>query len=227
SSVLFGLLLAGYSFLTIQQNKVWENSYTLWSDAVAKHPESNTANALMGVVYMDLGMDEEAIKYLEKAIQILPYDYQSRNNLGIVYGKIGEFEKAFQELMIAMHLDPENDNIKINLGILFLRQKEYLKAEEIFQYLIQKRPDDAQLHYRLAYVYKEWGKYDLALSELHRASALAPHIINPYEEIGNLYATRLRDREKAIEYYSKAVEVAKKSKVKAEELRWMVQDLQR
>ncbi len=227
SSTLFLLLMAGYSFVTIHQNKVWENSYTLWSDAVAKHPESNTANALMGVVYMDLGMDEEAIKHLEKAIQILPYDYQSRNNLGIVYGKVGQFERAYQELMLAIHLDPENDNIKINLGILFLRQKDYQKAEEVFKYLMEKRPNDAQLHYRLAYVYKEWGKYEQAITELQKASALAPQIINPYEELGNIFGSRLEDRGRAIQFYSKGVEVAIKSKAKADELRWMVQDLQR
>jgi len=227
SSALFLLLLSGYSFGTVYQNRIWENSYTLWSDAVAKYPESNTANALMGVVYMDLGLDEQAIKHLEKAIQILPYDYQSRNNLGIVYGKVGQFERAYQELMLAMHLDPENDNIKINLGILLLRQKEYQKAEEVFKYLIHRYPKDAQLHYRLAFVYKEWGRYDQAISELQKASELAPHIINPYEELGNIYASRLGDRDKAIQYYSKGLEAAVKSKAKADEFRWMIQDAQR
>src|SRR4030042_2247567 len=93
---LFLLLLLGYSFMTIHQNKIWENSYTLWADAVEKHPGSNTANALMGVVYMELGLDEEAVKYLEKAVQLLPYDYKSRNNLGIVYGKLGDYEKGLK-----------------------------------------------------------------------------------------------------------------------------------
>ena len=48
-------LLTSYSLMTIRQNKIWENSYTLWADAVEKHPNSNTANALMGVVYLELG----------------------------------------------------------------------------------------------------------------------------------------------------------------------------
>jgi tetratricopeptide (TPR) repeat protein len=224
---LFLFLLAGYSFATIKQNEVWENSYTLWSDAVEKHPESNTANALMGVVYMDLGMDEEAVKYLEKAVQILPYDYQSRNNLGIVYGKLEQFEEGYRELMIAMQLDPDNDNIKLNLGILFLRQKEYQKSEEVFKYLVKKNPGDGQLRFRLAFIYKEMGRYEKAISELQKASELAPHIINPYEEMGNIYASRLKDREKAIEYYSKGIEAAPRAKSRVEDLRWMVQDLQK
>ena len=102
SVALFLFLLAGYSFMTIRQNTIWENSYTLWSDAVEKHPESSTANALMGVVYMELGMDQDAVKHLEKAVQLLPYDYQSRNNLGIVYGRPDEPEKALKEFGTAI-----------------------------------------------------------------------------------------------------------------------------
>ncbi len=223
---VFLFLLIGHSLMTIQQNKVWENSYTLWSDAVAKHPESNTANAMMGVVYMELGMDEEALEYLEKAVQILPYDYQSRNNLGVVYGRLNQFEKAYRELTIAMQLDPKDDNIKINLALVFMREGKYSEAEEILKYLINKNPGDARLYYRLAFVYKRMGRYDKAISEFIKASELAPHILNPYEELGNIYASRLQDKEKAIYYYSKGVEVAKKAKSKGEELRWMIQDLE-
>ncbi len=55
SAAVFLLLLCGYSFMTFQQNKIWENSYTLWADAVEKQPDSNTANALMGVVLYGVG----------------------------------------------------------------------------------------------------------------------------------------------------------------------------
>lgn len=223
---IFFLLLAGYSFMTVRQNTIWQNSYTLWADAVEKHPDSNTANALMGVVYMELGMDEEAVKYLEKAVQILPYDYQSRNNLGIVYGRLEQPAKAYKELIMAMQLDPDNDNIKINLSIIFLRQKEYQKSEEILLYLIKKQPGNGQLHFRLAFVYKEMGKYEKAILEFQRASELAPHIINPYEEMGNIYSSRLNDREKAITYYSKGIEAAPMATLRAEELRWLIQDLE-
>jgi hypothetical protein len=45
--------------------------------------------------------------------------------------------------------------------------------------------------------------------------------------MGNIYASRLKDREKAIYYYSKGIEAAPKAKSRVEDLRWMVQDLQR
>jgi len=227
SIVIFLFLLVGYSFITIQQNQIWENSYTLWADAVEKYPDSNTANALMGVVYMELGMDEKASEYLEKAVKILPYDYQSRNNLGIVHGKLGEPDKALRELMTAIHLKPDDDLIKINLSVHYQRQKEFKKAEEVLNYLLSKKPKDAQLYFRLAMVYKDAGRYEQAVSELLKSMELAPHIINPYEEIGNIYASKFKDLGKAKYYYGKGIEAVPKARSKVEDLRWMIQDLER
>jgi tetratricopeptide (TPR) repeat protein len=226
SVVVFLFLLSCYSFMTIRQNKIWENSYTLWSDAVEKHPESSTANALMGVVYMELAMDGDAIKYLEKAIQLLPYDYQSRNNLAIVYGRMDEPEKALKEFATAISLRPDDDTIKINLSVFYQRQKEYQKAKEVLKYLLSKDPQNANLYYRMALVYKDEGQYEAAISELLKATELAPNIINPYIELGNIYASRIKDIERAKYYYARGIESAPKAKSYIEDLRWMIQDLE-
>jgi protein O-mannosyl-transferase len=223
---LFLFLLAGYSFMTLYQNTIWENSYTLWSDAVEKYPDSNPANALMGVVYMELGMDEKAVPYLKKAVQLLPYDYLSRNNLGIVYGRLGESKKGLDELMTAIWLKPEDDSFKINLSVLYLRQGEYQKAIEVLSYLLSKRPDDWTLHDRLARVYTEMGNYPRALSELETSLKLS--MSDPYIclEIGNLYISRMGDPEKAKTYLVMALERLPKGSPRVVDLRWMIQDIE-
>jgi tetratricopeptide (TPR) repeat protein len=223
---IFFFLLAGYSFMTIQRNRVWENSYTLWADAVEKNPGSNTANALMGVVYMDLGMDEEALKYLEKAVQILPYDYQSRNNLGLVYGRLGESEKALKELLTANYWKSDEYAIRINLSVFYERQKEYEKAIEILKDLISKNPRDGNLYYRLGRIYKVIGDYGMAISAFTKSMELAPHIINPYEELGNIYLHQFNDVEKAKSYYTKGIEAVPQATSKVDMLRRIVQDLE-
>jgi tetratricopeptide (TPR) repeat protein len=222
---LFVFLLVGYSFMTIQQNRIWENSYTLWADAVNKQPESNTANALMGVVYMELGMDKKAVEYLEKAVQILPIDYESRNNLGIVYGRLNQPEKALKELLIADQLKPNRYAIRINLSVYYLRQKEYNKAGEILKDLIAKNPRDATLYFRLGMMYKEMGDYEPAISAFTKSMELAPHIINPYEELGNIYV-HLNDVERAKYYYTKGIEAVPQATSKVDMLRRIVQDLE-
>jgi tetratricopeptide (TPR) repeat protein len=226
SVALFLFILFGYSLMTMRQNQIWENSYTLWADAVEKYPESNTANALMGVVYMDLRMDEKAVTYLEKAIQILPYDYQSRNNLGIVYGNLGQFEKGLKELITAIRLKPDDDHLKINLSVLYQKKKEYKKSEDLLRFLLSKNQKNANLHYRIGLLYKEMERYGDAIFELTKAMKLSPSIINPYEELGNIYLSQLKDVEKAKYYYGKGIETVPKAISKVETLRWMIQDLE-
>jgi len=226
STLLFLFLFVGYSFMTVERNKVWENSYTLWADAVEKYPESNTANALMGVVYMDLGIDAKAVDHLEKAVELLPYDYQSRNNLGIVYGRSGEPEKALREFTEALQLRPDEDAIKINLSVFYQRQKEYEKAERVLKELIGKNPKNASLYFRLGLVYRDMGKNEAAVSELLRAKELAPGSINIYEELGNIYLSKFHDSEKAKFYYSQGVEAVSNTNPRSQELRWMVNDLE-
>ena len=224
--VLLLFMFICYSLMTIRQNKIWENSYTLWTDAVEKHPNSNLANALVGVVYMELAMDQDAVKYLEKAVQLLPYDYLSRNNLAIVYGRLDEPEKALQEFATAMQLRPDDDTIKINLSVFYQRQKEYKKADDVLKYLLSNNPKNPQLHFRLGMVYKDAGQYESAISEMLKSIEFAPHIINPYEELGNIYASRLKDFEKAKYYYTKGIQAAPKAKSRVNDLRWMIQDLE-
>jgi len=223
---LFLFLLVGYSLMTIRQNTIWQNSLTLWADAVEKSPKSNTANALMGVVCMDLGMDQEAVKYLERAVEILPYDYQSRNNLGIVYGRSGEPEKALREFAMAMHLRPDADTIKINLAVFYQGQKEYENAEGVLKHLIAKNPKEANLYFRLGLVYRDMGRKEAAVFELLKARDLSPRVITIYEELGNIYLSRFHDSEKAKFYYSQGVEAVPNTNSRSEQLRWMVHDLE-
>jgi tetratricopeptide (TPR) repeat protein len=226
SVAVFLLLLSGYSFMTVQQNKIWENSYTLWADAIEKQPESDMANGLMGATYMEIGMDEMAAKYLEKAVQLVPHDYNSRNNLGIVYGRLNEPEKALQELLIADQLKPNEYPIRVNLAVYYEMHKEYDKADEILKDLIVKHPHDANLFYRLGMLHKKMGDYESAITQFITSTQFAPDIINPYEEIGNIYLHQFNDVEKAKFYYSKGIEAAPKARSAVDMLRRIVQDLE-
>ena len=125
-----------------------------------------------------------------------------------------------------MQLRPDNDTIKINLSVFYQVQKEYQKAEEVLKYLLSKNPQNANLHFRLGLLYKETGQYEAAISQMLKSIEIAPHIINPYEELGNIYASRIKDMEKAKYYYTKGIEAAPKAIFKVDDLRWMVQDLE-
>lgn len=214
SMAFLSLLLIGYSWMTVRQNTVWRDRFTLWSDAVEKEPGSRIANAKMGGVYMQVKLYREAVKYLENAVQLVPWDYASRNDLGIAYGKLGEPEKALKEFMTAISLRPEWDQVKLNLSLFYQEQKKYKKAEEILKLLLSKNPHNADFHYRLGFVYKDAGQYEAAVAEFIKSVEIDPTLFNAYIEIGNIYAYQIKDLENAKYYFSRGTETESRIRIK-------------
>ena len=75
-------------------------------------------------------------------------------------------------------------------------------------------------------MYKEMEHYESAITELIKSSQLAPDIINPYEELGNIYLDQFNDFEKAKSYYIRGIEAAPNATKRVEMLRWVIQDLE-
>ncbi len=223
--LLFLALLSGYSWMTIQQNKVWKDSFSLWSDAIGKYPEGNLANGMMGLVSMDQGHYERALPYLEKAVRIRPSDVISRKNLGITYMKLGDLGKATKEFLAVLQQTPEDETLKFTVAVLYGEQKEYRKSGEVLDELIRKRPDEYVFHLHKGYLHEETGQFEEALREYERSVRLAPQQPSPYRQLGDFYLYRRKDSKKAIGCYTEALKRTKPSDPKAEQLRWIIQDL--
>ncbi|MBI4714788.1 MAG: hypothetical protein HY760_02420, partial [Nitrospirae bacterium] len=59
-----------YGGMTFNQNRVWENDRTLWSDAVEKNPRSAIAHSNLGRVYLREGDLDHAEKELRQALDL-------------------------------------------------------------------------------------------------------------------------------------------------------------
>ena len=222
---LFFLLLSGYAYMTIEQNKVWKSSFTLWSDAIHKYPKANLANAKMGEVYLDAGKYETALPYLAKAVQIVPTDIISRNNLGVTYFKLGYPEKAVKEFLAILRIRPDEEMVKFKVAVLYGEQNEEEKAKEILEELIRKNPDEFVFHLQLGYLHEKMGRLQKALVEFERSARIDPEKASPYLRMGDLYLHRLKDPKRGIECYAEALRRMKPSDPRTEEIMRLIRDL--
>jgi tetratricopeptide (TPR) repeat protein len=140
---------------------------------------------------------------------------------------MGNPEKALQELLIASSIRPDLPAIKVNLAVHYERIKAYEKAEEILRALLANGLWEGEIRYRLALLYKATGRYDDAVTEATRSLELEPRVIDPYVLLGSIYLNAFQDVEKAKYYFTKGIEAAPKGIPKAEELRWVIQDLEK
>jgi hypothetical protein len=90
-------ILIFYSFFTIKQNIIWQDEITLWENVLKKFPDSVSANNALGNIYARQGNDREALKYLNKAIELKPKFAAAYNNRGIVYAKKGLNDLAIKD----------------------------------------------------------------------------------------------------------------------------------
>ncbi len=198
SVTIFILLAAGYSYMTIKQNRVWKNTRTLWMDAYEKYPHAPAAQHGAALVFMKMGQYGIAKKILSETIQIQPYDYLAHNNLGICYFHLKDYRNALKEYEKALYYDPNNIKVKINLAMLYTAMEEYAKSESIYKELLRISSGNSNWHFRLAYNYYQWGRFKEALQELKKCVKLTPRVLSPYETMAMIYYENLHQPLKAI-----------------------------
>jgi predicted CXXCH cytochrome family protein len=99
---------------------------------------------------------------------------ENRTNLGTYYAERGQFTEAEAELRAAIALDPMFVPAWANLADLMRMQGREADAEAALRDGIAHAPTDATLHHALGLSLVRQKKNDEALSELKRATELAP-----------------------------------------------------
>ncbi len=98
---------------------------------LANNPEHALSLAYLGDAEIRLKHPDDAVKDLERAVQIQPSIPIAHLDLGILYGDLGRKEDALRELRAAVKLTPEDSMVHWRLGRFYqsLGRKEEAKAE--------------------------------------------------------------------------------------------------
>jgi len=96
----------------------------------------------LGLVYVELGMEEKAIDSFKEAIRINHRYAKAHNDLGTVYGPLGEIDLALLEFNEAIRIDKDYADAHYNLGILleFLEQDDLARKE--FEIAVRLEPNN-------------------------------------------------------------------------------------
>jgi hypothetical protein len=89
-------VLVGLGALTWAQTRVWRDSETLWSHAVAIDPNSPIAQSNLGVVRARQGRLAEAIEHYRNALAVEPNHGDAHNGWGAVLARQGRLAEAIE-----------------------------------------------------------------------------------------------------------------------------------
>jgi len=171
SAALLFLLLGG---LTWRQTKIYHNAETLWTDTLAKNPDSWSAHNNLGVELLRKGQLDDAMIHFQKTLAIKSDYAEAENNLGNVFFGKGQMDDAVAHYQKALEIKPDYASAHNNLGNVFLRRGELNQSIAHYLKAIEIKPDLAEAHNNLGLAYREEGKLEEAIRHYQRALVLRP-----------------------------------------------------
>ncbi|MCK4389011.1 MAG: tetratricopeptide repeat protein [Desulfobacterales bacterium] len=161
-----------------------------------------------GVEAYDMADYEEAIRSLEKAIELKPSNLEFQYYLGLTYSAMGRGEDALKVFDSIVREEPVKfQKAYFEIAALYSKQKEYQKALNTLSLVEKISPGDSRIYLEKGYAYKNLQDYDRATGSFNKAKDLDPGLAQVvYYNIGAIYfETEQFDR--AEDVFKKAIEV--------------------
>ncbi len=184
----------------------WQEAEAAYQTIIKEQPEHADAWHLLGVLSLQLGNSENAIKLIEKAIELSPTTADFYCNCGEAYLAQKQYDIAIERYQRAIELKPEVAGAHNNLGNVFRQSGQTEPALACYKKALSLQPDFFIAHNNLGICAKEAGKAEDAVRHYEKAIALRPD----YAEAHNNMANALLDLKKsarAIEHYQQAVKI--------------------
>jgi tetratricopeptide (TPR) repeat protein len=168
------LMIAFYSVLTYQRNKIWINEIVLWGDIVRKSPHKARPYINRGWAYYNQGNFIQAMSDYDKAIEISPeliYPYDDR---GLIYARQGNTLKAIAEYDKAIKINPHYAEVYYHRGLAFLKQNNASQALSDYNKAIEINSEYVDAYNDRGQFYANQGNWTKAISDFTKSLKIDP-----------------------------------------------------
>jgi len=135
---------------------------------VREHPHDPEAHYHLGLAYLHLDRNLEALEALQKAVGLDPRSADAHLGRGVACSRLGKDLQAVEAFRRAVALKPDDPLFYLNLGIAYRRLGRHHRGIQSIIQAIRLLPDYPEAHYEL-------GLANLSLN--NRASALEEYKI--------------------------------------------------
>jgi predicted O-linked N-acetylglucosamine transferase (SPINDLY family) len=139
---------------------------------LARFPQDGNVWKALSVAQQVQGKD--AVPALQKAIALLPRDFELPSNLGALLSDAGRLEEAIGSYRRALSIKPDFADAHGNLGVALNRLGRHEEAVASLQRALRLKPSFAEAHNNLASAFIGLGRPDDALPHYERALLLRP-----------------------------------------------------
>lgn len=134
------ILLAALMILTSRQISHWQNSYTLFRHAINTTSKNFVAHSGLARTLKTKGMNDEAIKQYEKALEINPFYTVAHYNFGTLLAGIGRIDEAIEHFSKTLQIDPQYAKAHNNIGTIMMSRGDRANGIEHFKAALKIDP---------------------------------------------------------------------------------------
>jgi cytochrome c-type biogenesis protein CcmH/NrfG len=122
-----------------------------------------------------------------------------------------EIQQQIATLQSVVARDPKNFEAWVQLGNDFFDTRQPQKAIEAYGRALELKPNDPNVLTDQGVMYRELGQFDKAVANFTRASKADPSHVQSLFNLGVVYASDLKQPQKATEAWNKVIQIAPSS----------------
>ncbi len=204
--VLFFIILI-FTAITFNRNKIWENDFTLWNDAIEKYPdEVYKSYANRGIAFTSLGQWNNAINDFNRVIEMDPKYGWGYSDRGVAYQNTNQWDKSIDDFSKAIEIDSDNLDAYAGRGVSYGVLGQMDKAIADFSRTIQINPKYTKGYSNRGVTYANLGYPDKAIADYSKAIELDPGYRDAYTNRSIAYG-KLNQWDKAIADGVRAIKI--------------------
>ena len=160
--------------LFMEQDQM-QKGYSILDTAIEEYPDNPNIYFEYGLLLEQDGKQEQAIKSMEKVIELDPDHAEALNYIGYTWADNNiNLERALQYIQKAMELKPGNGYIQDSLGWVYFRLGELARAKLEIMKALDLEPTDPHIYDHLGDIYREQGETEKAREADRKAEELFP-----------------------------------------------------
>jgi Flp pilus assembly protein TadD len=147
------LMIGALSWGAWFQTKYWRDSETLFRHALAVTTNNDVAENNLGIVFLRQGKLDEAISFLQAAVDLRPDNSPAHENLAKALLQKGQVADALIHYRKLLELQPDNIEVHNIVGTILIQRGRIKEGVDEWQKVLAIQPDNGNAMSNLAWVF--------------------------------------------------------------------------
>lgn len=194
-----------FSYISVQRNKIWKNTETMWTDVIKQYGEVSQVHGAFSSranYYSEKKEYDRALRDFNKSIELNSNYADAFMNRGNVYRNLNKHREAITDYNKAMAIKNNYDLIYVNRGNAYFNLGIDDSALLDYNKAIEVEPNNDKAFGNRAAIFTRQKQYDKALQDFDKALQINPDYPDAYLNMGVLNSMQGKF-DKDEDYYTK------------------------